>query len=191
MNTRIINTSNLEKTLSAYAGLTKKASTEVVREVAKRFARIVLKMTPPFAGGGKRKTHTDFLKKRIKEMRLPRGRLSKKMIATRKMSKKEATAYYRVAVARQGELLSGWNAVARAAGLKTPAWIARHGEKHGAARERITNTGSQMLVSFSDASQMRRRNDMRRIAASAVKRTESGLRGSVEHILRKKTRMRR
>lgn len=180
-----VDTSTLSRTLAAYGALAKKTAAEVVRDVAKRFSKQIVKQTPPLFGGKKRADHTAFLKHRILEMRLPRGKLTRAMMRTRHMSKAQARAYYRVAMARQGELISGWNAVARASGIKTPAWISRHGEKHGTSRERVSATGAQITASFSDNSK-NGRTDIRRIAERAVKRVESGLRASAEHILRKR-----
>lgn len=175
-----------ERTLTAYAALMKKSCTDVRKECVKRFVRQMLKNTPPLTGGGKRKAHTDFLKKRILEMRLPRGRLTK-ALRERRMTKTEARAYYRAAVAMQGGLISGWNAAAAFSGVKTAAWISRHGEKYGTAKDTVrADGGGETRITFRDASQNSRRTDMRRLAERAAERVVRGLRGNAEAILKKR-----
>lgn len=175
-----------EQTLTAYAALMKKSCTDVRKECVKRFVRQMLKNTPPLTGGGKRKAHTDFLKKRILEMRLPRGRLTK-ALRERRMTKTEARAYYRSAVAMQGGLISGWNAAAAFSGVKTAAWISRHGEKYGTAKDTVrADGGGETRITFRDASQNSRRTDMRRLAERAAERVVRGLRGNAEAILKKR-----
>lgn len=180
-----------ERVLTAYAALMKKSCSEVRKECVKRFVRQMLKNTPPLTGGGKRKDHTEFLRRRILEMRLPRGRLTKALRA-RHMTKTEARAYYRKAVAMQGALISGWNAAAAFSGVKTAAWISRHGEKYGTARDRTrADGGGETQITFLDDSGSSGRTNLRRLAEAAAERVVRGFRGNAEALLKRALKQKR
>lgn len=180
-----------ERVLTAYAALMKKSCTDVRKECVKRFVRQMLKNTPPLTGGGKRKAHTDFLKKRILEMRLPRGRLTN-ALRERHMSKRDARAYYRAAAAMQGGLISGWNAAAAFSGVKTAAWISRHGEKYGTAKDTVrADGGGETRITFRDASQNSSRTNLRRLAEAAAERVVRGFRGNAEALLKRALKQKR
>ena len=166
--------SAFQATLRAFSAGAKKTGAAIVVDAAKRFGRLALKGTPPLVGGKKRKDHTDFLKRRIIGMRLPRGKMTRAMIRDRHMSKVEARAYLRVALARQGEMLAGWNALASYSGLRPAQWIARHGKKHGRIRVSGAGIGTSARVEFDDGATNRRFN-MQRFVAQIAERVERGL----------------
>lgn len=180
-----------ERALSAYAVLAKKSAADVRRECVKRFTRQMLKITPPLTGGGKRKDHTEFLRRRILEMRLPRGRLTN-ALRERHMSKRDARAYYRRALAAQGALLSGWNAAAAFSGVKAAAWISRHGERYGTAKDEHSSAGGgKTRITFRDASQNSSRTNLRRLAEAAAERVVRGFRGNAEALLKRALKQKR
>jgi hypothetical protein len=45
-----------------------------------------------------------------------------------------------------GTLAAGWNAAAQELGVKLPAWIARHGTKHGIIKVQVSKTGIRIYL---------------------------------------------
>lgn len=186
MENTVIDDKDLARVLAVLGAGGTRSAAEVLRDAVKRFSRIVLRGTPPLIGGKKRKDHTEFLQRRIIGMRLPRGN-ARRLRPEDHMSKREARAYFRVAKARQGELLSGWNAAAQFSGLSVPGWIARHGTRHGALLYSESPSGERASVTFVDDSKNRRTN-IDHLARRAVKRLEYGLQKQAEMMLRKMAR---
>lgn len=184
-----IETGELSAALAFYGAAMRKGLADAVADATKRFVRIVLRTTPPLAGGGKRKEHTDFLRRRILGMRLPRGKLTRGMRQTRHMSKAEARAYFRRAQEMQGALLSGWNAAARVAGLRPAQWIARHGEKYGSAESRLSPSGASTRIRFSDGAK-NRRTDIAKFGARALSRVRNDMMKGAQAALARKIKSR-
>lgn len=183
--------SRLRSTLAVFAAATRRGVKDVNVEVGKRFAKRVLKGTPPLAQGWKRKDHTAFLRGRILDSRLPRGRITRAISRDGRMSKKQARAYYRVASARQGEMAAGWNALGRYAAVRPPAWIARHGLKHGSVRVMDESGGSQTVeVRFVDCDSKSRRFDVAKFGADALRGVFSGMRKAAEAIMKRRAKKR-
>lgn len=171
-----------------YAAAAAKSTVEIVRDSAGRLFRVLRKNTPPLIGGRTRKQHTDFLKARILEQRMPRGRLTKRKRA-RPMHKATAARFFKTAKARQGEMISGWNALAHFSGIKAPQWVERHGEKHGNATLRTGAAATAAQIRFRDAeSKTAKRTNMAGILNNALRQTAAGLAGNAARIM--KARMR-
>lgn len=185
LSTKIdIDNSLFERATQIYAAAAQKSCGEIVRDTAARLARILRKNTPPLIGGRTRKQHTDFLKTRILEMRMPRGRLTKRK-RSRPMHEATARRFFKVAKARQGEMISGWNALAQAGGVKLPQWITRHGKKHGDATLTERPTNSTLRIQFRDAeTKAVKRTDMTRILGKSQRDVAAGLAGNAARILR-------
>lgn len=108
------------------------------------------------------------------------------------MTKTEARAYYRKAVAMQGALISGWNAAAEFSGVKTAAWISRHGKKYGTAKDEHSSAGGgKTRITFRDASQNSSRTNLRRLAERAAERVVRGFRGNAEALLKRALKQKR
>jgi len=180
--------SGLRRVLAAYASATGKGAADIAREATARFVRHISKTMPPFVGGAKRKDHTAFLRRRVLEMHLPRGRLSKKAKRERVMTKQAARAYYRKALEMQGELISGWNAAATLAGVRPQNWISRHGKKHGSASEYLSRGNAEIRVSFSDNSTQSHRTNISRLVKTALQTVERGFAKNAEAILKRRLR---
>lgn len=184
-----VNTEPMLAQLRAFSRDAKRAGASIVADAAKRLGRIVLKETPPLGRFKKRKNHTDWLKKRILGMRLPRGKLTRSMMRDGHMTVKQSAAYFREAQRRQGEMLSGWNALAAFAGLRPAQWIARHGKKHGRVRVSGAGAGTTARVVFEDGAASRR-FDMSRFVRDAAARVERGLAANARHAARALARRR-
>lgn len=179
-----VNDELFQRAATIYAQAAQRAATDIVHDAAARLSRILRKNTPPLIGGRTRKQHTDFLKARILEQRMPRGRLTKRK-RSRPMRAATAARFFKVAKARQGEMISGWNALARAGGAKLPQWLARHGEKHGAATLTERQTDSTLRIRFCDAeTKAVKRTDMARILTKSQRDVAAGLAGNAARILR-------
>lgn len=183
-----INDSELRRKCALFAAAAKKSASDTNREIGLRLVKLVLKGTPPLADGKKRKDHTQYLKRRILESRLPRGYIPYSERRAAHMSKKQARAYYRTAVARQGEMISGWNALAEYAKIRPPAWIARHGKKHGSTRCSADGSGETVHVTFHDVKNPnpRSRFNTARFGERALKRAIYGIEKAAEAILKRK-----
>lgn len=199
-----MNNQNTIRKISQKTNLLTASVAEIVRETARRFARRALKETPPLIGAATRAQHTQFLKSRIIGMRLPRGKLTRRMMRTMHMSKKEARAYFRVAKARQGEMIGGWTRGANAVGIPVPSWINRHGGKHGRVSMQISGRGALpgdraglhralfreafVEFEFTDSWENSRRTNMRNIAHNIKMAVFRGMRGEIERGLRRAVR---
>lgn len=175
-----------ERATQIYAEAAQKSCDEIVRDTAARLARRLLRATPPLARGNKRKDHTNFLRQRILEMRMPRGRLT-----TRKLSRPmhEATArrFFAVAKARQGEMIAGWNALAKLGNIKPATWISRHGNNHGTAAAKTSSTGTTAKITFEEHNaKTRTREDIGKILIREQSEVARGLAGNAAHILKKR-----
>lgn len=174
----------LAQTLARYAQASRRAIPEILRDAAKRFAKAVAAQTPPLIRGVSRKQHTQTLRERILERRLPRGKIPKARLAQAHMSAAEARAYFRVAQRRQGEMIGGWNALAAYSGAKLPNWISRHGKKHG--RVRLSSAGDATALVSEFQAQSGRGFDTRRAEARALETVRRGFELNADHILKKK-----
>lgn len=54
--------------------------------------------------------------------------------------------YRREMVKLVGELAAGWNAAAKALGVKVPAWIARHGDRYGVIKVELREHGMRITI---------------------------------------------
>lgn len=145
-----MNMQNTIRKITQKTNLLTASSGEIIREAARRFARRALKETPPLVGSATRAQHTQFLKSRIIGMRLPRGKLTRHMMRTAHMSKRDARAYFRVAKSRQGEMIGGWTKGAQAVGISVPSWIRRHGGKHGSVSVSVSGANAFVKFTFTD-----------------------------------------
>lgn len=180
-----MNNQNTIRKITRKANLLSAGANELAHEAARRFARLALKKSPPLTALTRAK-HTEFLKKRILEMRLPRGKLSRRKMAESRMSKKTARKYFRIAKARQGELIGAWTKAAQIVGIPVPGWISRHGGKHGSARAKIKkDTGTQIAFTFKD-SENNARTNMRSLSANFQNSVYAGMKAEIQRVLKRK-----
>lgn len=178
---------NMVDAITLAATVCKKTVKETVADAAKRFTRIALKSTPPLLtrnGLQKRKDHTDYLKTRILKNRLPRGYIPRRGADRAKlyMSKTAARQYYRNALAWQGQMIAGWNALAGETNLKPATWIRRHGKIHGSAETVETDKSFIIRADYRTKSRSR---DIEKFVPATMRQVERGLKKNAEHILRK------
>lgn len=177
----------MKNAITLAAAVCKKTVRETVFDAAKRFTRLALRSTPPLLtrnGPQKRKDHTEFLKTRILRNRLPRGKIPRRGADRSKlyMSKSEARRYYRNAVAWQGRMIAGWNALAHETDVRPVTWIRRHGEVFGTAKS--VETAKNFVIRAEYRSEGSR--DIEKFVPAAMRQVERGMIKNAAHILRKR-----
>ena len=177
-----IKTKDFTTALTAYAGAAQKTAEESVLEASRRLAKNLIINFPPFGarfgtGAGAKKKQVENWQRRILGHRLPRKPRGKHL------TKRGSKAYYAVSLRRQGELAGAWNAAAIATGAKgVPAWIRRHGAKHGgfSLRRAPGLVSARIAGSFSG---VRTARDLEFFAEKARRQTTAGLAKSASAML--------
>jgi len=153
-------TAGFERAVKKLAELQQKSGAEALQTAAKGFVRTIQGWTPPGSpksqGSGARKLGEQAVKADISKLFIPtrkpvaatsmqaiheaardrRGRVRKVREKTL-VAAADYRRYQKLVMGRVGWLASGWNAAAMKLGVRSPAWIARHGTSAGQAAVKL------------------------------------------------------